>query len=635
VPPPSHAFRRHLALLVLTAAATVRAQEPGETIEIRGERREPSSRAPATAGTVIDLEQFGGEIRSVADVLLTSPGVSIHALGGPGQAATVSLRGATADESLVLLDGIPLQGPGGGAIDLATLPVTLLDRMIVNRGVLGAQFGAGALGGALELLPRRRRENSTGGALISGGSFGTFRAAADAATPLGTGSAVVGAQFDRTAGDFDYARQLTPGLPDSPYFGYTRQNADSRRGSALARVAQSLTPTTELDFLTQASLGERGLPGPSSAITLSSRELDQSILAGLRVRSADDDSAWSLRAWGRYDRIELRGVQSFGACVDGTSGCPRSDQRASAGRAEAEGKIALGDLQWVSGTLSAGQERVHGGSIGAYHRNLFSLAVRDDVALPAGFVLHPAVRLDRVGNDTGVSPALTASWRTMDVVELRAGWGLSFRAPTLNELHLESGGIASNPDLQPERAWSLDAGATLRFGDVSITGGVFWSHYRDLIVYELFPPAKVKPFNVGSARIAGAELQALVKLPLGFFAQASYSWLDAVNLRPGDQQDQQLPYRPPHRLFVRISRLDERLDTWAESSFTSAMPRNSFGSASVSAQLVLNAGGGIRLAGPLWLHLEVRNLLNDQTLEDLFQYPLPGRSIALVARVRL
>jgi vitamin B12 transporter len=632
--PPSHVFPRYLLPFAMVAAPAVRAQEPGETIEVRGDRREGSPRAPATAGTVIDLEQFGGEIRSVADVLLASPGVSIHALGGPGQAATMSLRGATADESLVLLDGIPLQGPGGGAIDLATLPVTLLDRMVVNRGVLGAQFGAGALGGALELLPRRARETMTGGVLLSTGSFGTIRAALDGAAPAGAGSAVVGVQLDRTAGDFDYARQLTPGLPDAPYFGYTRQNADSKRGSALARVAQSLTPSTELDFLTQASIGDRGLPGPSSAITLHSRERDQSVLAGLRLRTANDDSAWSLRAWGRFDRVELRGVQPFGDCVDGTSDCPRIDQRASAVRAEAEGKFAVGEAQWLSATVSAGQERVHGDSIGAYYRNLLSLAARDDLTLPAGFALHPAVRVDKVGSDNGASPALTASWRTTELLEVRAGWGLSFRPPTLNELHLESGGIVSNPDLRPERAWSLDAGATLSFGDASISGGVFWSHYRDLIVYELFPPAKVKPFNVGSARIAGAELQALVKLPLGVFAQASYSWLDAVNLRPGDQQNQQLPYRPPHRLFVRVARHDDRFDTWAESSFTSAMPRNSFGSANVASQLVLNAGAGLRAAGPLWIHLEARNLLDDQTLEDLFQYPLPGRSIALIARAR-
>ena len=63
--------------------------------------------------------------------------------------------------------------------------------------------------------------------------------------------------------------------------------------------------------------------------------------------------------------------------------------------------------------------------------------------------------------------------------------------------------------------------------------------------------------------------------------------------------------------------------------------RNQFDSAFLPAQLFFNAGIGARAYGPLWLDLEVKNLLDDQTLEDLFQYPLPGRSIALIARARL
>src|SRR5205823_666326 len=195
----------------------------------QGARPAGSPRAPGTAATIVDTALFGGEVRSVAEMLSTAPGVSIHALGGPGQAATLSLRGASADQSLVLLDGIPLQGPGGGAVDLATLPATLLDRLVVSRGVLGAQFGAGALGGAVEIIPRAARDKVAGGAQISAGSFGALRAAADAAFPAGAGTGLVAVQADRIEGDFDYARQLTPELPDAPYYGHTRQNADARR----------------------------------------------------------------------------------------------------------------------------------------------------------------------------------------------------------------------------------------------------------------------------------------------------------------------------------------------------------------------------------------------------------------------
>src|SRR5207302_5327772 len=115
----------------------------------------------------------------------TSPGVSVQRSGGPGQAAFVSLRGASPDQTLVLLDGIPLQGPGGDAIDLSTLPSSFVSKVVVSRGVLGAQLGAGALGGAVELVPKTTGASEPQfGAELAAGSFGSVRVTADAVVSL-------------------------------------------------------------------------------------------------------------------------------------------------------------------------------------------------------------------------------------------------------------------------------------------------------------------------------------------------------------------------------------------------------------------------------------------------------------------
>ncbi len=141
--PPFRAAGRLALLLAFLAEAPLgaRAQADGgvgETIEVAGERPGGSPQAPSTAGTTVEVARFSGEVRSAAELLATSPGATVHQSGAPGQSASLSLRGASADESLILLDGIPLQGPGGGSIDLSTVPAALLDRMIVSRGVLGA-----------------------------------------------------------------------------------------------------------------------------------------------------------------------------------------------------------------------------------------------------------------------------------------------------------------------------------------------------------------------------------------------------------------------------------------------------------------------------------------------------------------
>jgi outer membrane receptor protein involved in Fe transport len=610
-------------------------------------RRAGPERAPAAESTVVDAARFAGEVRSVAELLAASPGVSLHALGGPGQAATLSLRGATADESVILLDGIPLQGPGGGAVDLTTLPASLLDRLVVTRGVLGAQYGAGALGGVVELVPRPPQAGGgsvqvSAGAAPAPGRFrgATGQVAADVGFRTGEdGSALAAVQLDGTRGDFAYARNVTPEISSAPSFDFVRENADARRGSALFRWEQTLAPQAQLDVLVQGSAGERGLPGPSTAPTPRSRALDQGGVLGARVRAVAGEVAWSARAWGRFSRIELRGVQPVGDCTDGATGCARQDERSTAGRAEAEVGVLLGSSQWLRFTASGGEDWIAGSPTGAHRRGLASLAVLDDVRLPWRISLHPALRADVVGSDAALSPALAASWRPfgsapLAELELHAGAGGSFRPPSFTELYLDQGGIMPNPDLRPERAISADAGIRWRSERLTLSAGAFVSRYRNLITYQLNPPFRAKPFNAGEARISGIELQAIAVLPLGLIAEATYSWLDAVNLREGNQSGHHLAYRPPRRLFTRLAHRSDRLEGYAEANLTSAMPRNDFDTATVPAQTLVNAGVGVRVMGPVWIDVEAKNLLDQRTLEDLFQYPLPGLTLAALARAR-
>src|SRR2546423_15537864 len=104
--------------------------------------------------------------------------------------------------------------------------------------------------------------------------------------------------------------------------------------------------------------------------------------------------------------------------------------------------------------------------------------------------------------------------------------------------------------------------------------------------------------------MAGMELQAVAALAYGFAAEAAYSFLSAENLRPGRLEGHTLSYRPPHRLFVRAAHRSERTEAYAEANFTSQMARNQFDTAFLPSQLLVNAGAGARIAGPVWLDVE-------------------------------
>jgi vitamin B12 transporter len=637
---PSRVFLPAGTLAVAFAAFRAPAEEPAnqaEPVEIVVTGSRGSTRAPAAQSTVVQSEEFAGEVRSVAEMLSASPGVSVHALGGPGQATTLSLRGASADESLILLDGIPLHGPGGGAVDLATLPATLLDRMVISRGVLGAQFGAGALGGVVELVPARARgDRGRGEARVVAGSFGTLGANGSVAFGgAGASSGLAAVQLDRTSGAFPYEQQLTPEVAGAPYYEFTRENADAWRGATLLRASTPLSAESELDVLFQGSLGERGIPGPATDPTTRSRQLDRTGVLGARLSTSAGAASISARAWGDMSWIELRGVSAAGDCTDGDPDCPRSRQSTGAVRGELELETPLTGGHRVRASIGGGVDRTSGDATGFHRRNVFSAALSDDFRI-GRLAVFPAVRADAIGGDFGVSPAVAATLRPWDEpVELRAGAGLSFRAPSFSELYVRQGGLAPNPDLAPERARSVDLGATFRGRNLTLSAGAFASWYHDLIVYELFPPAAVKPFNVGAARIVGLELQGVANLPLGLTAELAYTALRATNTRPGTLDGHSLPYRPPHRLFLRLAHHSDRFESFAEANATASMPRNQFDTAFLPAQLLVNAGVGTRIAGSLWLDVEAKNLLDDRTLQDLFQYPLPGLSVAAIARMRL
>src|SRR5439155_11463733 len=121
---------------------------------------------------------------------------------------SVSIRGSEANEVAILVDGMPLTRAAAGVIDLSALSVAGLERVEVWRGVPPIEYGAEAVGGAINLVTRR-------GALVpelrvsaGAGSFGARAASVGWSGPAersGRGvRADVSAAYNGATGDFTY-----------------------------------------------------------------------------------------------------------------------------------------------------------------------------------------------------------------------------------------------------------------------------------------------------------------------------------------------------------------------------------------------------------------------------------------------
>ncbi len=144
----------------------------------RGAERLPSA-ASSTVLTSGELANMAAG--SLDDALRSTPGFTLFRRSSSRVANPttqgVTLRGVSgsgASRTLVLADGVPLNDPFGSWVYWNRVPTAAVDRVEVVRGATGDLYGAGALGGVVQLLtvqPSRTRARAT----IDGGSHDTFR----------------------------------------------------------------------------------------------------------------------------------------------------------------------------------------------------------------------------------------------------------------------------------------------------------------------------------------------------------------------------------------------------------------------------------------------------------------------------
>ncbi len=217
---------------------------PTETVVVTATRAETTPEQAGVAASAMTARDF--DLRddpTVADVLREIPGLQITNYSRRGGLTEVFTRGADSTSTLVLLDGVPLNDPGG-ELNMAHLSSSEFDRVEVVRGPESALFGAEASGGAIQLFtkrgdPEKRRPHIT--ASYERGNFGTDRWTAGVSG--GSGAKIdysFNAEQLHTAGEYqnDFYRDTT----GTANIGYRLSAATQIRGVFSIYDAHAGTP---------------------------------------------------------------------------------------------------------------------------------------------------------------------------------------------------------------------------------------------------------------------------------------------------------------------------------------------------------------------------------------------------------
>jgi outer membrane receptor protein involved in Fe transport len=444
-----------------------------------------------TAGgvTAIDraaIERSGAS--DLADILQQQGGVVVTRAGGPGSPATASIRGSSANQVLVLVDGVPQNQAVSGSADLSLVRLDNVEKISVVRGAQSARYGQQALGGAI-VVETRRPMGVEAQADVGAGSYGgrllSGRVGVGRSTAGGVAASLSGAYND-FAGDFPY--DIPPERGGGTGVRFNSAARDVSLNGAVGWTGASAEARLRGEYFDV----DRGMPGTVVQPSLTGHQTQQRIGVGLdgTTKLGRASSASASVSLQRQDATFADSAPPFSAPYDDHN---RADvflidagATHTAGKWELSGG-ALFQRMGISGTaLSAGAPgtTLYGGTRVAARAPILS----GDWALDA----NAALRLDgsSVTDAWYLSPQVGALLRH-DWWSAELRWAQAYNPPTLGDLYFQEGvQVRPNPLLAPERVnsefalflearqvgpASLNANVGFNLFAADISGMILWS----------------------------------------------------------------------------------------------------------------------------------------------------------------
>ena len=161
-----------------------------------------SSNQTGSSFTIIDSDQIAQrQAVHVSDLLRHVPGIAVSRSGGVGAQTQIRLRGAEADQTLILIDGIEANDPAqGSGYDFAHLLTSDIERIEIIRGAQSSLWGSDAMAGVINIITKEAGDGRQVTGAVEGGSFTTGHAAAGFSERSGNHHIAINGNFLRSDG---------------------------------------------------------------------------------------------------------------------------------------------------------------------------------------------------------------------------------------------------------------------------------------------------------------------------------------------------------------------------------------------------------------------------------------------------
>ena len=550
---------RSVVMLIAAVPLVARAQQQDSLprVVITATRVATTSGSGISASTIIDgafIARSG--VRDVSELLRLVPGAVIARSGGPGSQSSLFLRGGENDYVRVLVDGVPVNDPGG-AIDLAWLSVDDVERIEVVRGPASVLYGTDAVTGVVQLFTKRGSMTAAEGEIATG-RYGHRLLRGSASTGNERANLTIGGASERSDGLLPF-------------------NSDYLRDVASAAIRFKPGVSTRIEASLRAANDEFHFPTDGAGEVSDSNAFrdNQRLMSSVAIAQT-----FSPRFNGElaFTAMNSRGMDDNRQDSPGdTLGFYYYDALTSVRRRGVDGRINL--LPSATSVLTLGVESVREAQRGndssnfSFERSRF-VADRRNAAVYGQWLsdhgrlsLTAGVRYDD-NNTFGSFRTARAglSIRSWSGGTVRATIGTAFKAPTFFE-SFNTAFSTGNEELDPERSRSWEAGVRHVTSDGRVTLGATWfdQRFRDMIQYAFVSPELPNYFNVAAASASGLELETAIRptsrMRLGANVTVLRTRVDDAGLQTGESAT-----------FVEGNRLLRRPSTSASATMGLDLP---------------------------------------------------------------
>lgn len=592
-------------------------------------------------------------MNTVADALRTVPGAAIVQNGSFGGITSLFLRGGESDYTLVLVDGVRVNSPGG-LYDFANLTLENIERIEIVRGPSSVLYGSDAVTGVVHVITKNATRNSYAAQLLLGGGsrvgvlvpaddrqYGVTSASLDASGVAGPLRVSFGGSHFESGGAYAF-------------------NNDYRNTSVSGRAGIDITSGWGATLTARYTNSEYHFPTDGSGVPVDINQFrtTETVTTALDLAGALASRVDTRLRVGLNDQIERyrddpdSPADTFGSPIS------RSHGRVRRQFADLNATYHLGTASMITagGEIEEQTDRNTYHSDGQYgpfdssmdqersSRGVYAQALHNIGAL----MLNGGARLDN--NDRFGTFTTWRAGATMKIAEAtraRAVIGTGFKEPTFFENYAQ-GFTTGNPELDPEHSRSWEVGVEHALASfATVRGTAFFQRFRDMIQYVSAPAGTANYRNVAGARADGVEIEVSVQPHRRVQITATHTFLSTEVTDEGTGEDAQ--FRQGEELLRRPAHTTSLGAALTASPGTISLTANRIGSrfdldyASYPAvRTELDAYTTIEIAGTLnaveigssrmQIVARVENALNE-TYEEILGFPARGRTLYAGLRI--